>query len=49
MAQMSGMWGILNMKENEKIGMVCFSSYINGKLAFRIIGNLEHNDIIQRY
>ncbi|MED1406191.1 hypothetical protein P4U07_26040 [Bacillus mycoides] len=37
------------MKGNEKIGIVGFSSYINEKLAFRVNGNFEHSDIIQRY
>ncbi|EJR29140.1 hypothetical protein [Bacillus mycoides] len=34
---------------NWKVGIVGFSSRINGKLVFRVNGNYEHNDIIQRY
>ena len=32
-----------------KIGVVGFSSHVNGKLVFRVNGNYEKNDIIQRF
>lgn len=32
-----------------KIGVVGFSSHVNGKLVFRVDGNYEKNDIIQRF
>jgi hypothetical protein len=32
-----------------KIGVVGFSSHVNGKLVFRVNGSYEKNDIIQRF
>ncbi|MGQ4672499.1 hypothetical protein ACUIJ5_32225 (plasmid) [Bacillus toyonensis] len=39
----------MDLMNRNKIGIVGFSSQINGKLVFRVNGSFEHNDIIQRY
>ncbi|MGX5633510.1 hypothetical protein [Bacillus thuringiensis] len=39
----------MNLMNRNKIGVVGFSTFVNGNLFFKVNGSFEHNDIIQRY
>ncbi|WP_426981334.1 hypothetical protein [Bacillus pseudomycoides] len=39
----------MDLKAKSTVGVVGYSSHVNGKLVFRVNGSYEYNDIIQRY
>ncbi|MEC5241112.1 hypothetical protein P9C03_27845 [Bacillus mycoides] len=39
----------MDLMNRNKIGVVGFSTFVNGNLVFKVNGSFEHNDIIQKY